>query len=799
MNTQPSNNKVEIETPLGKRLPDSGGSAVGVARMDPEKSYAGVGILLQQVINDSDQKAWDKIKAKIDYTYEGLDSALAPLKEETGFEKEIKDRLKQGQKLLFKPNLVNPINIDPQTHGPTPGSTTSTEWPFMAALMRWFHDKLDVAYHQMSLGEAATVMAAAAGMFSMNNPEGKNVTTEAVIEGRSGNFYGGWGFYFARKYLSQCPRTDPTDDPMKGYEASVAGTHTPPGQTGQALRVIDLNRIDVGSKGREIPVPGGVNFETITLHKDIIGADPADKEDRKAYPGCILINVPRLKVHNMALFTNVIKNLGIGLYPMQFARGNDCCWEYSNPHQPVPGMKGGIPHEVWVPEMDMETCLPRLDQSGNPTVKKTGGLTATMVDIVKAVQNQDIMMIHVVDAIQAINLDHTGTDMAQREGEGLVFAGLDPVATDLLCARYIFSNVPLKEAQEVNMDDGAGGSFPQRVPVPKLEGDNIVTEKGYDCPLSRDNCFEEAEKRGLGKRAYHVLGRDVMANSPLVSIEGHLGLVKDGVFNDVITQALYFDLFKFAWDLQKTALGYLSANDALTGSAYHKAFLEAFDENGDGVVSIAEKGKKGIESIFLHQGGYSVSCMASDPFAVFSGRAKTQLKIFKLGDPQRNINGYKLLQEMQSSAVSMAAFRMSQLEMENPDLFVPGLTWGKGKWPSFQTAQLFYTGMSIYGPGFPFQTGFPSLYGSIVFYADGTQRGGKYLGVPGGLPDPENIGRYVTGVQKGEEQPLDFTFYVPQGFDNLGGIPIPNVTATNDPAKILTVHFKGGAEIWGEV
>jgi len=92
----------------------------------------------------------------------------------------------------------------------------------------------------------------------------------------------------------------------------------------------------------------------------------------------------------------------------------------------------------------METCLPRLDQSGNPIFEKTGGLTGTMVDIVKAVQNQDIMMIHVVDAIQATNLDHTGTDMGKRTGR-TGFSGLDPVATDLLSARYIFSNVSLRK------------------------------------------------------------------------------------------------------------------------------------------------------------------------------------------------------------------------------------------------------------------------------------------------------------------------------------------------------------------
>ena len=217
MKNQMSGNEMRMNSPLGQRLPDSSGSAVGVARLDPEKSYAGVGLLLQQVINESSQEAWDKIKAKIDYTYEGLALALAPLKEETGFEKEIKVRLTQGQKMLFKPNLVNTFNIDPGTHGPGLGNTACTEWPFVAALMRWFHDHLGVRYHQMAVGEAATVMSASAGLFSMTNPEGKKITTEAVIEGRSGNFYGGWGFYFARKYLAECPGTDPDDDPMQGF------------------------------------------------------------------------------------------------------------------------------------------------------------------------------------------------------------------------------------------------------------------------------------------------------------------------------------------------------------------------------------------------------------------------------------------------------------------------------------------------------------------------------------------------------------------------------------------------------
>ena len=154
---------LEINTPIGKQKVDSTGSPVGVVRLDPDKSYTGTGELLQKYINYSDQGAWEKIKAKIDYTYENLDLVLSPLEKATNLSQEIKTRLGKGQKLLFKPNLVGVQNIDPQTHGPTPMSTSCTEWPFIAALMRWFHDVLGVSYHQMSLGEAATIMPASVG------------------------------------------------------------------------------------------------------------------------------------------------------------------------------------------------------------------------------------------------------------------------------------------------------------------------------------------------------------------------------------------------------------------------------------------------------------------------------------------------------------------------------------------------------------------------------------------------------------------------------------------------------------
>jgi hypothetical protein len=765
--------------------------------MDPDKSYAGVGELLQQYINNSDQTAWEHIRAKIDYTYKNLDCALAPLETETGLSNEIKARTEKGQKLLFKPNLVQPASIDPQTHEPDKGSTTCTEWPFIAALMRWFHDKMGISYHRMALGEAATCMSAVAGMYSILTPDSKPVTTEAVIEGRCGEFYGGWGFYFARKYLAESLEPGRDDDPMHGYEESVAGKYIPPGHVTDKLMVYDLNRIfDDPSKGRDVKVPGGVNFKSIILHRVIVGGDPADPLDLEAYPGCILVNVPKFKVHAITLFTNVIKNLGIGLYPMQTARSGRFEWDYSTPHTLIPGMKSGIPHQVWVPEMEPDTGLPVRDASGTYVVEKTGGITATMIDIIKAVSSQETFMIHVVDGIETINVDHTGSGMGVKEPEGIVFAGLDPVATDLLCARYMFKNVTIDEAVKAGLDDGAGGSFPQRVPIPAVENNTIISRTGYDCPLSRDNTFKYAEEHRLGERRYHVVGRDAVTDRPLVSLEGHLGSVSDGTFSDLITNTLYFDAYKVPWDMQKTSLSYLAAADELAGSSRKKEFLEIFDENGDGIVTYEEFGRKGLFGPILVWGGNAVSQAGSERFGFLRGPFCAGTTRLKCTNAMWNPDGHDIMKDATYGAACFVAYRMSQLEFEAPDPFLPDLTWGNGKWPSYELAWYVYLGMNLYGDQFPNGIGFPSLYGFAFRYADLAQNKGGYAGQVWSQPDPESANRYISDMSNGNGNPLDFTLYIPAGYEYIGGSEAPNIEVTDDPARIFTASFDGGKETW---
>ncbi|MBY8985039.1 MAG: hypothetical protein KGD65_08240 [Candidatus Lokiarchaeota archaeon] len=235
-----SNQKMlSFDSPLGMQEIDSTGSPVGVVRMDVSKSYAGIGELLQKFINNSDQESWDRIKTKIDYTYNNLDYALNPLDESTAFISQIKVKVGKGQKLLFKPNTVGPLCIDSQTHGPSLGSNACTDWAFIAALMRWFHEKAGISYYMMTLGEAATALSSTANAFSRTNPEQKEITPEAVLEGKSGDFYGGWGFYFVRKYLFESLKEGESENPFNGYEESINGIYLPPGHVTDKLMVYD--------------------------------------------------------------------------------------------------------------------------------------------------------------------------------------------------------------------------------------------------------------------------------------------------------------------------------------------------------------------------------------------------------------------------------------------------------------------------------------------------------------------------------------------------------------------------------
>jgi hypothetical protein len=782
-----------VESSLGMLNIDSEGAPVAGVRMDVSKAYAGIPNLLQKVINDRSVEAWDEIVKKIDYIYNNLGYVFSDLEKETEFLSKLQSQLKSGKKLFFKPNLVFPGAIDSNTHGEGPGAAAVTDWALIAALMRWFHDAADISYHQMALGEAASATSQVA--FELSRQLGKKVTTEAVIEGRNGDFYGGWAFFFVRKYLSGHHPATHKDDPMKGYEESIAGRYIPPGKAEDRLMVYDLNILNDESRGRTLPVPKGANFREITLHKAIVGGDPNEPADLRNYPGCILVNVPKLKMHDQDLLTNATKNLGIGLYPMQAPHsdsGNQK-WKYSYPDTDVPTLKCLLPHMPWIPTIDEKTGLPIRNDKGEYVVTRTAGMAGTQADVIRATQNQGILMLHVIDAIETINLNHNG--MGLRVPEGYVWSSLDCVALDFFCARYCFKTVPMMDGKKLKEENNWTTEFVHHVPVAKIEGMSIVTENGFDSPLFRYDLYNYAEERGVGQQKYFVVGWDSQTDAPLASLQGHLGTIEDGRFKELITKEMYYNSDCFLWDMQKTVLSYAESNDILTGSSLLKYFMDAFDENGDGKIDYEEKGRKGIKTHVLRLVSDTNYLMITDMYGPLKAGFKVHAEFSRYSEEKWNSQGHDFFKEDIMVFIAHHAFKMSQAEEESVDPFFKTMSWGKGKWPSWQFAYNDFLHNGLYGSPFLTKIRLESLYGNAFQYADKTLNNGSYSGSTGIPSAADSINKYFEAISKGAAA-LDFKLYVPLGYGSLEKKKIPNVEETEDPNKILTAHFNGDREVW---
>lgn len=786
-----------VDSPLGNVEADHEGAAISGIRMAPSKAYAGIPALLRKVINDDDVLAWETILNKIDYIYDNIDRSLAGLDENTGFGREVKSQIRSGKKLFFKPNLVGPLVIDFATHDEGLGDPICTQWPLIAALMRWFHDKLDISYHQMALGEASTSTFLVAEMFSRIS--GKTITTEAIIEGRSGEFYGGWGFFFVRRYLAKRHPTSHKDDPMNGHEDSVSGRFLPPGRASDRLMVYDLNKLGDTQRGRVIAVPDGAIYKEISLHKAIVGGDPSDPIDARDYPGCVLANVPKLKMHFQDLITNAIKNLGIGLYPTQCPScdGNGhTSWMYSLPCSSIPSYKGKLPHSPWILKMDEETNLPLKDENGEYIAMKTEGMSGTQADIIRAVQSQNVFMIHVVDAIDTINISHNPDGKSVRIPEGYVWSSLDCVALDLFCARYCFKTVPITEALKLKEQNGWVTEFVHHVPVASVKGKNIVTGEGLDSPLFRYNLYNYAENRGVGQQKYYVVGWDSLTQTPLASLRGHLGRMDDNRFVELMTKTMYYNPGTILHDLQETILSYAKANDELTGSSLLKEFMDSFDENHDGIIDYDEKGRRGCETAQFGKLAYALNLQFAEEYGALKDAFIESVFFSKYSRKDWNSYGHDFTQEKSLLFKAAQAFAMSQSLSENSDLFVPGMSWGKGNWPSWETVNCISISGSIYGSQSPKNIGLGSIYGAVFQYADKTLNDGGYTGSRDQTAsDPSSINRYFWAVSNGSGK-LSFTLYVPKGYGSLDGIKIPNVEETDDPKRIWTASFGNGKEIW---
>ena len=787
--------QLKVYSSLGRMSIDCSGATISGVRMEVEKSYDQIPTLLQRFIDSNDCGAWDKIKNKIDYIYSNIDYALTKLNFETNFGNRIISDIEKGKKILFKPNLVSPDAIDYVTHGEGAGNKICTEWPLIAAIMRWLHDKLNISYYDMSIGEASTSTFMLAYLY--NKVTNKNITTEAIIEGKCKDFYGGWGFYFVRKYLAENHPSSHEDNPMNGYEDSIEGRYFPPGKASNRLLVYDLNKVQEDiNRGRTVKVPDGKNFDEITLHKVVVGGDPANIDDISEYPGCILVNVPKLKMHAQDLLTNAIKNLGIGLYPGQCASTkniNNKKWKYAYPNTEIPTYKGKLPHSPWVLEVDEETFLPIKDENGNYKSKKTYGFSGTQGDVIRAVQCQNVFIMHIVDAINMINISHNPDGKARRIPEGYVFASLDCVALDLFCARYCHNNVPMIESLRYKQRYGWNTEFVRNVPVAVKNGKNIVTKMGLDSPLFRYNLYNDLEEQGVGQQKYYVVGWDSMTNAPLASLKGHLGRIEDNKFFELLTQTMYYNPLTILHDLQKTILSYLEACDNMTGSTIYNEFMDCFDENKDGIIDYDEKGR-GIETAIFPILAHASDIYLNEEYGKLKSSFIQGTFFLKNSNKNWNSEGHDFTLEKILVAKVAEAYKMSQSETVCEDYYISGMYFGKGMWPSWNTVTYNAITNSIYGSQSLNNISFDSIYGSAFQYADKTLNEGIYTGsIDQMTSDKDSINMYFEEIANGRE-PLGFTLYVPIGYGKLEDIDIPNVKETNNSKKIFTVYFE---QIWG--
>jgi hypothetical protein len=419
-----------------------------------------------------------------------------------------------------------------------------------------------------------------------------------------------------------------------------------------------------------------------------------------------------------------------------------------------------------------------------------------MVDVLEAVKDQDVSMFHVVDAIETVNRFHTGP-MVSPVSEGYVFAARDPVALDLLCARYLFTTVPMAEAKAIQKEKNLPTSFLQKVPVPRADGHNIVTEKGFDSPISRYAGFRLCQERGLGQQDYYVVGHDEWQGGSLASIEGRLGRVNDGKFTELLTREMYFSALLPLWDLQTTALAYAEANDAVTGTSYKPAILREFDENGDGIIDYDEKGRD-RNLIFT---AYNLRLPAIN----IDNSERLRIRFLLAAIPLRCINkgwntgGYCFNNWTLFNAAVTAGVDMARAPVEAPDPFFPGMVWGKGKWPSIQFAQYRHICAQLFGSKFPDSFDImTALYGLAFQYADLRYNQGKYIGARTGSDSDGKVNRYHEDLEQGASL-LPFTLYVPPAYGKAGDKNIPNVAETDDADLIFTAGFDGGREVWREL
>ncbi|WP_455504652.1 DUF362 domain-containing protein, partial [Clostridium sp.] len=592
-----------------------------------------------------------------------------------------------------------------------------------------------------------------------------------------------------RKYLSYHCTSDEDDNPMNGYEESCKGIYLSPGEAINKMMIYDINQLQIDrSRGRTIDIPDGQNYSEIVLHKVIVGGNSSDLEDIKLYPGCVLINVPTMKLHAQDLITNALKNLGLGLYPLQCAvteNPSDTNWLYGSQNTKIPSYRSLVPHSPLIMKIDGNTHLPMRDKYGRYIIKRTAGFSGTQCDIIKAVQSQGILIVNISDNINIVNVVHAVPTEAQPIPEGFIWASLDCVALDTFCARYCFNTLPMLESKKLKKEYHFPTEFIHDVPIAKIKKQQIVSTLWVDSPLFRYYLYNDAEKRGIGSCSYYIKGVDLTNNTKLASYHGHLISLSNNNMNEVLTKTLYYNSNSILHSLQPTILSYAKSNDTLFHSNLYKELLAGFDENHDGIIDYNERGT-GFENSLIEVISNTSDISAFEKYGDLKATYLRSLLWLKYSNSKWNADGHDFLKMKILTMQLYEAFKLSNNKELNHDLFFHNMVYGKGYWPSFKTAEYIYNMSTIYGGTTTETISEYSAYGSIFKYCDIVLNNSHYTSSTNALLN------YFNDLKSGIK-PLPFTFYIPIGFGKMNRKPIPNTVETNDPKLIFTTEFN---EIW---
>jgi hypothetical protein len=322
-----------------------------------------------------------------------------------------------------------------------------------------------------------------------------------------------------------------------------------------------------------------------------------------------------------------------------------------------------------------------------------------------------------------------------------------------------------------------------------------VTEVGFDSPLFRYELYNYAEKRGIGQQNYFVIGWDSEKNAPMGSVQGHLGRIEDGHFVELLTKEMYYNSDCFVWDMQKTVFSYIKSSDALTGSSYFNDLMSELDENGDGQIDYNEKGWKGCWAQNMRLYSDTNNLKVTGAYGQLKAGFKLSVGVLRYSDKNWNSQGHDFFKALTMVSISHLAFKMSQAQEEHEDSFFKAMSWGKGKWPSWQLARDQAMRHSLYGSQVMANISLGSIYGNAFQYADKSMNGGSYSGSKEAPSASASINKYFKAISEGKA-PLEFTLFVPPGYGGIENELIPNVKETDDPGLMFSAQFNGGQEVW---